>query len=66
MHATQEPAEEVRLLTISEVAERLSLSRALTYELVMGGSIQSVKIGRCRRVSTDALATFVRQLEVAA
>jgi excisionase family DNA binding protein len=55
-----------QLLTVMEVAARLGLSRSHTYQLVMSEAITSVKIGRCRRVSVESLASFVRQLELTA
>jgi excisionase family DNA binding protein len=57
MNTSENPPAVVQLLTVSEVAGRLGISRAHTYELVMSEAIASVKIGRCRRVSTEALAT---------
>ncbi len=66
MNLFEDPPIPVQLLTVSKAAERLGLSRSHTYELVMSERICSIKIGRCRRISTDALAAFVRQLEVGA
>ena len=43
------------LLTVEQAAERLSLGRARTWQLVMAGVIPSVKIGRSRRVPATAL-----------
>jgi len=47
------------LLRVEQAAERLQLSRAKTYELVMGGVIPSITIGRSRRVSLSALQEWV-------
>ncbi|GAA1870939.1 hypothetical protein GCM10009836_59540 [Pseudonocardia ailaonensis] len=53
----------VRLvLTIEEAAERLGIGRTLMYALVSAGAVESVRIGRLRRVPTDALATYVEGL----
>ena len=49
------------LLTVKEAAERLSLSRSTVYELVLGGEIQSIKVGRSRRVLAGALTDFIAQ-----
>ena len=38
------------------------MSRAKTYELVMGGDLPSVKIGRSRRVPVAALEAWVGRL----
>ena len=47
------------LLTVQQVADRLGLSKSKTYDLVMNGQIQSMKIGRNRRVQAIALDSFV-------
>jgi excisionase family DNA binding protein len=48
-----------RLLKVNEVADRLGVSRNKVYELLYKGEIQSLTIGRTRRVSPDALAEFI-------
>ena len=54
------------LLTIEEAAQAMSLGRTFVYELVMRNEIQSVKVGRKRRIPVFALQEFVvRQLAVA-
>jgi len=50
------------LLTIEEAADQLSIGRTKAYELVGTGRLETVSIGRCRRVPVQALAEFVRQL----
>ncbi len=50
------------LLTPVEAAKRLSLARSTLYQLVLTGEIESVKIGRCRRIPLDALTDFIRRL----
>jgi excisionase family DNA binding protein len=50
------------LLTVGEVAEMLGLGRSKVYELIASGAIQSVKIGRARRVHYDAVDAYVEQL----
>jgi excisionase family DNA binding protein len=50
------------LLRVPEVAERLSMSRSAVYELLGRGLLESVHIGRCRRVPTQALDSFVAAL----
>lgn len=59
----QEPAAQMqpqsRLLKVNEVADRLGVSRNKVYELLYSGKIQSLAIGRARRVSPVALAEFV-------
>jgi excisionase family DNA binding protein len=55
--------DEKRLLRVGEVAERLGLSRSLTYALVMSGQIRSVTINSARRVTVEAVDDFVRRRE---
>ena len=50
------------LLTVTEAAERLGIGRSLMYELISTGQIASVHIGRLRRITPDALTTYVRAL----
>ena len=55
--------EDEQLLTVDEVAERLSLSRSKVYELLAGGDIPSVHIGRARRVIATDLDTWITRLK---
>jgi excisionase family DNA binding protein len=50
------------LLTVTEAADWLALSRSKTYELIAAGDIRSVTVGRSRRVPVDALKRFVEDL----
>lgn len=50
---------EKALLTVTEAAERLSLGRATTYQLVRRGAIPSVRVGRVVRVPVRALDAWV-------
>ena len=52
---------DILLVTPEEAARRLSLARSTIYELLLMGEIESVKIGRSRRVPADALTDFVDQ-----
>ena len=51
------------LLTIEEAADRLSLGRTTTYGLVNRGDLASVKIGKSRRITVDALERYVQNLK---
>jgi excisionase family DNA binding protein len=60
--AGQQP--EKILLSLREVAERLSLGKTKVYELVQRGQLSHIHIGRAVRVPTSALEAFVqRRLE---
>ena len=50
------------VLTIEEAAERLGIGRTLMYSLVASGEVESVQIGRLRRVPTEALDDFLARL----
>ena len=50
-----------KLLRVPIVAERLSLSRAKTYELLASGQLPSVTVGRARRVRESDLDAMVRR-----
>jgi excisionase family DNA binding protein len=50
------------LVTPEEAAQRLRISRAQVYVLLRAGSLESVQIGRSRRIPIVALADFVRNL----
>jgi excisionase family DNA binding protein len=50
------------VLTVEAAAERLGIGRTLMYALVKSGAIESVCIGRLRRIPADALETFVQSL----
>ena len=47
------------LLTVSEAAQRLGIGRSLLYELLAEGQIESIHVGRLRRIPIDALADFI-------
>lgn len=50
------------LLTVEAAAERLSIGRTMMYALVKSGDIESVCIGRLRRIPAIALDSYARRL----
>jgi excisionase family DNA binding protein len=50
------------LLSVEEATDLLGISRSTMYDLMRTRAIASVRIGRCRRISLDALRTYVDQL----
>ena len=50
------------VLTIEEAAHRLGIGRTLMYALVTSGEIESVTIGRLRRIPADCLTEYVNRL----
>lgn len=47
------------MLTVEEAAESLGVGRTTMYALVRSGRVESIRIGRLRRVPADALNAFV-------
>lgn len=54
------------LLRVEEAAELLRIARTLMYRLLLAGDIESVHVGRLRRVPVDAVRQYVVQLRAAA
>ncbi len=50
------------LLTVEEAAERLHIGKTKTYALVKAGEIESVLIGRLRRIHVDAVDAYAARL----
>jgi excisionase family DNA binding protein len=51
------------LMTVEEAAKALSVGRTQMFKLIADGSVSSVRIGRSRRVSVDAIREYARKLE---
>jgi excisionase family DNA binding protein len=49
-------------LTVTEVADRLKISRWKVYELIRSRELASFLVGRCRRVPVSAVAEMVARL----
>jgi len=54
----------MNLLTVTEAARRLALSRSTVYNLMERGDLAYVKIGRARRIPVDELERLVRESTV--
>ncbi|HEX6401718.1 MAG TPA: helix-turn-helix domain-containing protein [Pseudonocardiaceae bacterium] len=50
------------LLTLDEAAERLHIGKTKIYSLVKSGEIESVLIGRLRRIHIDAINSYAARL----
>lgn len=50
------------LLTAEEAAERLAIGRTAVYALLKSGELESVRIGRLRRIPATAVENYVQQL----
>ena len=49
------------LFTVTEAAAKLGLGRSLVYNLIMSGQIDSISIGRARRIPASALSEFIER-----
>ena len=49
------------LLTVCEAAEQLGIGRSLLYELLAEGQVESIHVGRLRRIPIDALDDFINR-----
>lgn len=54
------------LLRVEEAAELCGLGRSKVYELVASGELESVQIGKARRIPRAALEAFVENLRASA
>ena len=52
-----------QLLKLREVASILNISRTALYDLLEKGQLESVKIGRSRRILTEDLVRFIKSLK---
>ena len=67
MDVTPDPPGPTRtLLSVEAAATQLSISRTTMYALLKTGAIESVRVGRLRRVPASALTDYVARLTNAA
>ena len=52
--------------TIEGTARRLGVGRSMVYELIKEGELETVKIGRCRRIPVDSISALVQRRRTAA
>ncbi|PRW61675.1 helix-turn-helix domain-containing protein [Actinopolyspora mortivallis] len=50
------------LLTVEQAAQRLAIGRTRMFQLLRTGEVASVRIGRARRIPTDALESYIDRL----
>ena len=66
-HRDQADQPAVRLLlTVEQAAGRLNVGRSTAYALILSGQLESVSVGRLRRVPADAVEAFVDSLRARA
>lgn len=47
------------LIDVNEAARRLSVGRTTIFQLIASGELETIKVGRLRRVPVAALETYV-------
>lgn len=50
---------DAKLLTVEQAAEALGISRAKTYQLLQSGQLESLHLGRSRRIAVFALDQLI-------
>jgi excisionase family DNA binding protein len=60
---TREEVREVQAYTVEQVAEMLHVGRDKVYYLLRTGQLNSIKIGKLRRITDRHLAEFIATLE---
>ncbi|MFI7543120.1 helix-turn-helix domain-containing protein [Actinoplanes sp. NPDC049599] len=50
------------VLTVEQAAQRLGIGRTLMYALIASGEVESVPIGRLRRIPVECLTEYVNRL----
>ncbi|MEY9843069.1 excisionase family DNA binding protein [Streptacidiphilus sp. BW17] len=58
-HSAPVPDATLVALTVEEAARRLGIGRTTMYALIASGEVQSVQIGRLRRIPADALDAYI-------
>ena len=58
----QSDVDRPRLLRIEEAARELGIGRTLMYRLVLAGEVESVPLGRLRRIPSECLDEYVQRL----
>jgi excisionase family DNA binding protein len=56
---------ELVLLTVEEAAERLRIGRTTCFKLIRTGALESIPVGRLRRVPAEAIPEYVARLRAA-
>ena len=58
-----EPPCRIGLLTLSQVANRLQVSRWTVYQLIWTEELPSVHLGRCHRIRTKDFGDYIERLD---
>ncbi len=52
------------VLRVEDLAALLSIGRNTAYELVRSGRIRSIKVGRCYRISMEAVEEYLNPANI--
>jgi excisionase family DNA binding protein len=66
MAADATPLNEVRFLTVAEVAAIMRVSKMTVYRLVHSGELEAIRVGRSFRVPEQAVTGYLREAFVGA
>jgi len=65
MAAEQTPLNDVRFLTVAEVATIMRVSKMTVYRLVHSGELEAIRVGRSFRVPEQAVNEYLKDAFVA-
>ncbi|SNY80385.1 DNA binding domain-containing protein, excisionase family [Nocardia amikacinitolerans] len=51
-----------KFMTVQQAADELKVSRYVIYQLIWAGEVQSVKLGRCRRIVRQSFDAYISDL----
>lgn len=60
MTAGERPLDEVRFLTVAEIAAVMRVSKMTVYRLLHSGELPAVRVGRSFRVTEQAVHDYLR------
>ncbi|GAA3764538.1 excisionase family DNA binding protein [Spinactinospora alkalitolerans] len=66
MSGSKAPLEEVRFLTVAEVATIMRVSKMTVYRMVHSGVLPAIRVGRSYRVPERAVHDYLREAFVEA
>lgn len=66
MSGSKPPLEEVRFLTVAEVATIMRVSKMTVYRMVHSGALPAIRVGRSYRVPERAVHDYLREAFVEA
>lgn len=58
---SRKTGEQPLVLRVEDLAQILAIGRNTAYELVRSGKIKSIRIGKCYRITMDAITEYLEQ-----